>query len=537
MPPAAAIAPHPDSGQRFGRFLLQECIGRGGMAEVFRAVAQGVEGFQRVFVVKRIHKEKSANPALRDMFVNEARLSALLNHPNIVQVYDFGTIDDSYFISMEYLRGKDLLAVLRQLRAGRKVMPPALAAFIAREVATGLAHAHGLTARGGKPLHIVHRDISPSNIMLLRTGGVKLLDFGIAKANDVLFDGSDGHTATGRVKGKLSYLSPEQVRDESVDARSDLFSVGVVLWECLTGKRLFYDKADYHTMNNVLERPVPPPSTQRPEVPPELDVIAIRALERNRDRRYQDAKLLADDLDHYLSEARFRPGVLAQMLDELFGSEPGNEIESIPAAEVSAAEVPTGSVLSPLISTGNSENLPVIDLGTLKGSRTPREELRAAKLPSAHATTPSTLPDVREEASATSATGLSWRLASWASESVLVYCAAGALVLAAFSGGLLLRPTRTPPAADSAGPSPQVSLRVESDPAGAAVHGPDGALLGHTPLSVPLHRSDRGFTLTVRKPGFQDARQTVTPDRDTASVLMLRPLAGQASDERTSDEE
>ncbi len=202
--------------------------------------------------------------------------------------------------------------------------------------------------------------------MLLRTGGVKLLDFGIAKANDVLFDGSDGHTATGRVKGKLSYLSPEQVRDESLDARSDIFSLGVVLWECLTGKRLFYDKADYHTMNNVLERPVPPPSTQRPEVPPELDVIAIRALERNRDRRYQDAKLLADDLDHYLTEARFRPGVLAQMLDELFGSEPGNEIESIPAAEVSAPEVPTGSVLSPLISTGNSENLPVIDLGTLK---------------------------------------------------------------------------------------------------------------------------------------------------------------------------
>jgi serine/threonine-protein kinase len=525
LPPAAAIAPHPDNGQRFGRFLLQECIGRGGMAEVFRAVAQGVEGFQRVFVVKRIHKEKSANPALRDMFVNEARLSALLNHPNIVQVYDFGTIDDSYFISMEYLRGKDLLAVLRQLRAGRKVMPPALAAFIAREVAAGLAHAHGLTARGGKPLHIVHRDVSPSNIMLLRTGGVKLLDFGIAKANDVLFDGSDGHTATGRVKGKLSYLSPEQVRDESLDARSDIFSVGVVLWECLTGKRLFYDKVDYHTMNNVLERPVPPPSTQRPEIPPELDVIALRALERNRDHRYQEAKVLADELDHYLSEARFRPGVLVQMLDELFGSEPGNEIESIPAAEVSAPEVPTSSVLSPLISTGNSENLPVLPSATRSDGLLPAAPVTAA---------PSD-PDVPAETSST--TGLSRRLASWASESMLVYCAAGALVLAAFSGGLLLRPHRTPPAADTPGLSPQISLRVESDPTGAAVHGPDGALLGHTPLSVPLHRSHRGYTLTVRKPGFQEARQTVTPDRDTASVLMLRPLADQASDERTSDEE
>ena len=514
--------PHPDTGQRFGRFLLQECIGRGGMAEVFRAVAQGVEGFQRVFVVKRIHKEKSANPALRDMFVNEARLSALLNHPNIVQVYDFGTIDDCYFISMEYLRGKDLLLVLRQLRAGRKVMPPALAAFIAREVAAGLAHAHGLTARGGKPLNIVHRDVSPSNIMLLRTGGVKLVDFGIAKANDVLFEGTEGNTATGRVKGKLSYLSPEQVRNESLDARSDIFSLGVVLWECLTGKRLFYDKADYHTMNNVLERPVPPPSTQRPEIPPALDFIAIRALERNRDHRYQDAKVLVDDLDHYLAEARFRAAVQVQMLDELFGPEPGTEVEALPASVL--GEEPTGSVLSPLLSTGNSENLPAlpsaardIDLGTLKGSRPPRDELRAAKLPSAHATTGRANDHLAPG-------GLSRRLARWASQSALVYGSAGALVLAAFSGGLLLRPARSPAGGAGAGSPSHVSLRVESDPPGAAVHGPDGALLGHTPLSLPLPPSGRAFTLTVTKPGFQDARQTLTPDRDTASLIMLRPL-------------
>jgi serine/threonine-protein kinase len=516
--PASANTPHPDNGQRFGRFLLQECIGRGGMAEVFRAVAQGVEGFQRVFVVKRIHKEKSANPALRDMFVNEARLSALLNHPNIVQVYDFGTIDDCYFISMEYLRGKDLLLVLRQLRAARKVMPPALAAFIAREVAAGLAHAHGLTARGGKPLHIVHRDVSPSNIMLLRTAGVKLVDFGIAKANDVLFEGTEGNTATGRVKGKLSYLSPEQVRNESLDARSDIFSLGVVLWECLTGKRLFYDKADYHTMNNVLERPVPPPSTQRSEIPPALDFIAIRALERNRDHRYQDAKVLFDDLDHYLADTRFRPAVQTQMLDELFGPEPGTEVEALPRSGIGADE-PTGSVLSPLISTGNSENLPAlpphardIDLGTLKGSRPPRDELQAAKPPSAHATTG---PVHRAR-----------RLASWASQSALVYGAAGALVLAAFSGGLLLRPGQPSAEGAATGRPTSVSLRVESDPPGAAVHGPDGALLGHTPLSLPLPPSGRSFTLTVRKPGFQDASQTLTPDRDIASLIMLRPLDG-----------
>ena len=508
--PDPSKTPHPDNGQRFGRFLLQECIGRGGMAEVFRAVAQGVEGFQRVFVVKRIHKEKSANPALRDMFVNEARLSALLNHPNIVQVYDFGTIDDCYFISMEYLRGKDLLLVLRQLRAARKVMPPALAGFIAREVAAGLAHAHGLTARGGRPLHIVHRDVSPSNIMLLRTGGVKLVDFGIAKANDVLFEGTEGNTATGRVKGKLSYLSPEQVRNESLDARSDIFSLGVVLWECLTGKRLFYDKADYHTMNNVLERPVPPPSTQRPEIPPALDFIAIRALERNRDHRYQDARALFEDLDHYLADTRFRPAVQSQMLDELFGPEPGTEVEALPPQAI--GDEPTGSVLSPLISTGNSENLPALPSPARSDGLLP-------PVPAAGAPEPGAPP-------ARLLGGLSRRLASWASQSALVYGAAGTLVLAAFSGGLLLR--RGQSSADGAATATpaSVSLRVESDPPGAAVHGPDGALLGHTPLSLPLPPSGRSFTLTVRKPGFQEARQTLTPDRDTASLIMLRPLDG-----------
>jgi serine/threonine-protein kinase len=504
----AAAAPHPDAGQRFGRFLLQECIGRGGMAEVFRAVAQGVEGFQRVFVVKRIHKEKSANPALRDMFVNEARLSALLNHPNIVQVYDFGTIDDCYFISMEYLRGKDLLLVLRQLRVARAVMPPALAAFIAREVASGLAHAHGLTARGGKPLHIVHRDVSPSNVMLLRTGGVKLVDFGIAKANDVLFEAADGHTLTGRVKGKLSYLSPEQVRNEPLDARSDIFSLGVVLWECLTGKRLFYDRTDYHTMNNVLERPVPPPSSQRPEIPPALDFITLRALERNRDHRYQDARVLADDLDHYLADVRFRPGVLPQMLEELFGAEPGTEVEALPAEELPR---PEGSVLSPLSTTGNSDNLPALVAPAGAG----RSDGLLPAAP-ARAIAPAG-PSSELRASG----GLRGRLA-WASQSAVVYAASAVLVLAAFSGGLLLRPgpgaTAPPPV------SPEVSLRVESEPPGAAVQDRDGRMLGHTPLSVALPRSSRALVLTVSKPGYEAAHQSLTPDRDLASIVMLRPV-------------
>src|SRR4051812_23587546 len=170
------------------------------MAEVYRAVAHGLEGFQRVFVIKRILKEKSATPEFVEMFVNEARISALLNHPNIVQIYDFGQIDGSYFLAMEYLRGKDLLTVLRQLRSAGHQMTPDVAAYVVQQVALGLDYAHQLTQRG-KALSIVHRDVSPSNIMLLRAGGVKLLDFGIAKADREIHD--DVNTQAGMVKGKL----------------------------------------------------------------------------------------------------------------------------------------------------------------------------------------------------------------------------------------------------------------------------------------------------------------------------------------------
>ena len=193
------------------------------------------------------------------MFINEARISALLEHPNIVQVYDFGQVDGDYFLAMEYLRGRNLLTVGRRVRSLTREIAPELAAYVARETARGLHYAHTLT-NAGKPLGIVHRDVSPSNIMLLRTGGVKLLDFGIARATMKLRANTP---IGGLIKGKLSYLSPEQVRGQQVDGRSDVFSLGVVLWECLTGVRLFYNPNDLETMRNVLHRQVPKPSEMR----------------------------------------------------------------------------------------------------------------------------------------------------------------------------------------------------------------------------------------------------------------------------------
>ena len=229
------------------------------MAEVFRAVAEGVEGFRRVFVIKRLRPEKSASVELTRMFVDEARLSALLHHPNIVQVYDFGQINGTYFLAMEYLRGKDLAAVMKALRAVKSAVSPSIAAHIAHQVATGLHYAHTLSRMDGKKLSVVHRDVTPSNIMLQRTGAVKVLDFGIAQATNFA---RQVETGGGRVKGKLAYLSPEQVRLEGLDARSDVFALGVVLWEMLTGQRLFAAENEVLTMRAVLGLPIAPPSIE-----------------------------------------------------------------------------------------------------------------------------------------------------------------------------------------------------------------------------------------------------------------------------------
>jgi serine/threonine-protein kinase len=301
--------------EKFGRYYLLDRIAVGGMAEVYRAVTRGVEGFRRTFVVKKILAEKASSPTFVRMFCDEARISARLHHPNIVQVYDFGHVGGSYFLAMEFLPGKDLSSLLRVLRAAKASVPPSLAAFIAREVALGLHHAHALRGSSGQPLGIVHRDVTPSNIMLLFAGNVKVLDFGIAKV-------AEGAQAEGGgVKGKYGYLAPEQARGDDVDGRADVFALGVTLWEMLVGRRLFAGKNDLETLGNVLQKPVPAPSSLRPGVPPELDRIVLRALERARDQRYATAEEMARDCDAVLASSRADSQSLRGFLNDLFAEE------------------------------------------------------------------------------------------------------------------------------------------------------------------------------------------------------------------------
>ncbi len=328
------------AGQRFGRYVLLDRIGAGGMAEVFRAVAHGVEGFHRLFVIKRIRPERCAAPDFVDMFINEARISALLSHPSIVQIYEFGEVNGVYFLAMEYLRGQDLASLLGALKTARGQVAPDVAAHIAEQVARGLAYAHDLIGPGGKPLGLVHRDVSPANIMLLRSGGVKLLDFGIAKA---AVPRTTASTDFGVVKGKVGYLSPEQARGEKLDGRTDVFALGVVLWETLTGHRLFVGKSDADTVTNVLRMPIPPPSTLRHDCPTALDYVAVRALERRRDRRYASAQAMADDLESIVRDLRHQHHALPNLLDQVFG--PDNEASELGEA---AATVPTESAQAPV---------------------------------------------------------------------------------------------------------------------------------------------------------------------------------------------
>src|SRR4051794_11270304 len=311
--------------ERFGRYVLLDRIGMGGMAEVFRAVMPGAQGFRQTFVVKRILAERSRATDFVEMFVQEARIGSLLSHPNIVQVFDFGNVGGDYFLAMEYLRGRDVQALMRQLRRQNLLCPVPVAAFIAHEVAACLGYAHDLIGPDGKRMNIVHRDVSPSNIMCLRTGGGKLLDFGIAKAAGE----NTENTEQGLFKGKLAYVAPERIKNEPLDGRVDIFGLGVVLWEMLVGKRLFRGKSELETLNNVLEMPVPPPSTQRPDIPASLDAVVMKALARNRNVRYPTGHAMAEDLEAVLHLSGFHARMLSDLLKETFGSDESNSQETL----------------------------------------------------------------------------------------------------------------------------------------------------------------------------------------------------------------
>ncbi|MGO9764908.1 MAG: serine/threonine-protein kinase [Myxococcaceae bacterium] len=275
-----------------GRYVVRRKIAEGGMAEIFLAASRGPEGFEKEVVIKRIRSALADDPSFVQMFIAEARVASKLNHPNIVHIFDFDQHGDSYYLAMEYVRGKSLAEVQRRTRERQAQLPTVLAAQIALEVARGLAYAHRMTDHG-QPLNLVHRDVTPHNILISYDGSVKLTDFGIAKAGNRA-------TTAGMLKGKFAYMSPEQSRGEPVDARTDIFALGITLWELLTQGKLFDGDSDVAVLRAVQERPIESPARLNPNVDSELDGIVLRALLRDPAGRYQNAHEFERALQQYV---------------------------------------------------------------------------------------------------------------------------------------------------------------------------------------------------------------------------------------------
>jgi serine/threonine-protein kinase len=290
----------------FGKYLLLERIDVGGMAEVF--VSRRRDG--AICALKRLLPGVSDDRELVAMFLREARLMARLAHPGIVGVRDLGRIGSSWFLEMEYVAGPDLAALLARLRARGRRMPTALSAWIAGRVAEALHHAHGARDAAGWPLGVVHRDVSPQNVLLSFGGEVKLTDFGIAWA-----PGQGRRDEGGVLRGKVGYMSPEQAEGRELDRRADLFALGAVLHEMLSGERLFRGDSDLAVLQRIRAGEVPPPSRANPDVPPALDQVVLRALARRREDRFDSAHGLAEAL------APFSPGDGAAALAALLAAE------------------------------------------------------------------------------------------------------------------------------------------------------------------------------------------------------------------------
>ena len=294
--------------ETLGRYVLVEQIGVGGMAEVWKAHLEGPDGFKRTVALKRPLPLLSLYEGFNRTLVAEAKLAARLDHPNIVQVFSLEHIDSEYLLIMELIDGCDLRALLASLRAPP---PPWLGVFVAREVCRALEYAHGLTDDTGAALSLVHRDISPSNIMLSRNGVVKLVDFGLGKA---LGDSKREATRRDLLRGKVAYMTPEQLDGHPIDHRADIYTTGVVLHEALTGRRLFTDASDLAIMRMVREGHVTAPSQVNPAVPEVLDRICAQAMARNLAERTHSARELATALTAVLAELDFGTEALAELV-------------------------------------------------------------------------------------------------------------------------------------------------------------------------------------------------------------------------------
>ena len=473
----AAGAESTEQPSSVGGYTIVGELATGGMAELFLARRVGPEGFARSVVVKRILPHLAKSDEFVRMFLDEARIAAGIRHPNVVSVEELGRDGDSLFMVMEYLSGESLHALIAELARRNRHLDPALAAHVVAEACAGLHAAHEMTDDSGRPLEVVHRDVSPQNLFITYDGSVKVLDFGIAKAADRLT-----RTETGYFKGKFAYMAPEQIKEQPVDRRADVFALGVVLFEALTGRRLFRTKNPAATLRAVLESSIVRPSAIRPNIPSALDEACLKALSRPIDQRHATAAELRRDLlravppGDDLPEAR-----LKGLMETLFAARAEEKSEMV-------RRVRDGEQVERLV-TEPSEESDIPSVGS--------DFAQLADEPVA--------PSGRR--------GLRWLVG-----------ALFALIFAAGVGATFAVMEPSERAAPRRAPRVPVELAFTTEPAGATLHGPEG-LVGVTPTTLRVPKTNASLTFRLELDGYAPWTDEVTPTTNQRMHVLLSPDA------------
>ncbi len=434
-PPAAPAGTPPKGkkaeGTQFGQYILMEHIATGGMAEVYKARMMGMEGFQKTVAIKRILPHLTDNDEFVTMFIDEAKLAAQLNHNNIIHIYDLGKIDRSYYIAMEYIEGMDLRSILKLCRERGITVPVPIALHITALLASALDYAHRKRDFENRDLGLVHRDVSPQNVLISGEGDIKLCDFGIAKAAS-----KASHTRAGALKGKLQYMSPEQAWGKDIDHRSDIFSLGLVAYEMLTGEKVFAGDSELTILEQVRNPKVDPPSSKNPDIPPEVDAIVMKALSPDREGRYQSARDLQRDLEKVMRKHGWRPSQadVARFLKEL-GS--GEQISgAVPIAEEGAA--------APVEAQAGAGGAPPEEPPQPPGEKPPAEPEPEPAAAEPAAAAPVVMPDAAAAAEAPAEDTFVRRAAEEKKQRTRLLLGLAALVVVAIGLWFLFRPNGTP---------------------------------------------------------------------------------------------
>lgn len=367
VPQGSEAAPE---GSILDKYRLIAELGHGGMAEVFLAVASGPAGFNKLVVIKQIRAELADDPEFLNMFLDEARLAARLSHPNVVQTNEVGHVGNRYFIAMEYLDGQPLNRVLQRFKRDNAGLPMGMHLRILIDVLAGLHHAHELADYDGTPLEVVHRDVSPHNVFVTYEGQIKVVDFGIAKAMN-----SSSETRAGVIKGKVAYMSPEQARGDKVDRRSDIFAVGVMLWEAMTGQRLWKGLTDVAMLHRIIKGDIPSPKTIKGDLPEKMVEICMKALSPVREERFESAADFQSALEDHLNETGERVSVrdIGKLVAKTFDQD-RVRIKSVIEAQIkkSATSTTTLPSIDPLavsgIHGGTRPSLPALNSGSFTQS-------------------------------------------------------------------------------------------------------------------------------------------------------------------------